>query len=204
VQKKETERLFSFSKIGARFEGRTFSDFLNRQGSEKAFAAAKRFVEGFSRETKEGLCLWGVPGNGKTELAGMIANTVHTAGYSVVFIKVSDLLERLRSSFDKENKENEAQIMKALRTCDLLILDEVGSEKIVGKEWAHDVVLRVVDGRYVDLKPIVITSNIAMSQLDGVVGERIQDRFYQMCEPVKNEATSYRKELREKRASGEA
>lgn len=129
VQKKETERLFSFSKIGARFEGETFNDFKQREGSEKAFEAAKRYADSFSKETANGLCLWGVPGNGKTKLAGMIANAVHAKGHTVVFQKTTDLLERIRSTFNKDNKESEAQIMRALRMCDLLILDELGQKK---------------------------------------------------------------------------
>lgn len=61
----------------------------------------------------------------------------------------------------------------------------------------------MIDGRYVDGKPIVITSNVAPSKLNEALGERIQDRIYEMCELVKNNGTSYRRELAEKRARGE-
>ena len=73
--------------------------------------------------------IWGEPGNGKTHLAAAIANELSKQGFIVVFQSVPELLQRIRSTFNNDNKENETQIMRALLECDLLILDDIGAEK---------------------------------------------------------------------------
>ncbi len=55
-------------------------------------------------------------------------------GYIVVFQSVQ-IVQRIRSTFNSENKENETQIMRALLECDLLILDDIGAEKTT--EWGR-------------------------------------------------------------------
>lgn len=200
-RKKEIDRMFGMFRAGERFKDDTFNSFTFRPGSEVAAKAASKYASSFDPKASGGLCLWGSPGNGKTKLAMAITNCVSGKGYSVVFIKTTDLLEKIRSTFGRGNGEDEAQIMRALRLCDLLVLDDVGAEHVT--DWVLDVLFRVIDGRYVDKKPIVLTSNIAASKLDEKIGQRIQDRIFEMCEIVKNEATSYRRELAEKRSRGE-
>ncbi|TKV45636.1 hypothetical protein C1I58_20080 [Bacillus sp. PIC28] len=163
AKKREIEKLFSISNLGERFSKSTFESFLDRNGSETAYKVAVKYVKTFKEWNGESLMLWGNPGNGKTHLAAAIVNELSKKGYIVVFQSVPELLQRIRSTFNSENKENETQIMRALLECDLLILDDIGAEKTT--EWVEEKLFNIIDGRYRKELPTLYTSNLEPKEL---------------------------------------
>jgi len=83
-------------------------------------------------------------------------------------------------------------------SCDLLVLDDLGAEKVT--DWVQDVLFRIVDGRYRAVRPILVTTNLAPNDLPRTIGERITDRLLEITVPVEIKATSYRMELAKARA----
>lgn len=197
AKKREIEKLFSISNLGERFSKSTFESFLDRNGSEIAYKVAVKYVKTFKEWNGESLMLWGEPGNGKTHLAAAIVNELSKKGYIVVFQSVPELLQRIRSTFNSENKENETQIMRALLECDLLILDDIGAEKTT--EWVEEKLFNIIDGRYRKELPTLYTSNLEPKELKNQVGKRSYDRMVETSLTVKNEAASYRREIAKQR-----
>ncbi len=197
AKKREIEKLFSISNLGERFSKSTFESFLDRNGSETAYKVAVKYVKTFKEWNGESLLLWGEPGNGKTHLAAAIVNELSKKGYIVVFQSVPELLQRIRSRFNSENKENETQIMRALLECDLLILDDIGAEKTT--EWVEEKLFNIIDGRYRKELPTLYTSNLEPKELKNQVGKRSYDRMVETSLTVKNEAASYRREIAKQR-----
>lgn len=197
AKKREIEKLFSISSLGERFSKSTFESFLDRNGSETAYKVAVKYVKTFKEWKGESLLLWGEPGNGKTHLAAAIVNELSKKGYIVVFQSVPELLQRIRSTFNSENKENETQIMRALLECDLLILDDIGAEKTT--EWVEEKLFNIIDGRYRKELPTLYTSNLEPKELKHQVGKRSYDRMVETSLTVKNEAASYRREIAKQR-----
>lgn len=197
AKKREIEKLFSISNLGERFSKSTFESFLDRNGSETAYKVAVKYVKTFKEWNGESLLLWGEPGNGKTHLAAAIVNELSKKGYIVVFQSVPELLQRIRSTFNSENKENETQIMRALLECDLLILDDIGAEKTT--EWVEEKLFNIIDGRYRKELPTLYTSNLEPKELKHQVGKRSYDRMVETSLTVKNEAASYRREIAKQR-----
>ncbi|MGE6370611.1 ATP-binding protein [Planococcus kocurii] len=191
-KKREVERLFSISDIGERYQEASFNEFVMRKGAENAFKAATHYAENFTAYKLQSLILYGVPGNGKTHLAASVHNHLQKQGKISIFVRMPDLLGKIRATFDKGKQESEEQILKALSICDLLIIDDLGAEKLT--DWVEDILYRIIDGRYRMKKPVMATSNLDPELLDGKLGRRIYDRLEEMSQPIENKATSYRRE----------
>ncbi|MDF2791086.1 MAG: hypothetical protein K0S80_4188 [Neobacillus sp.] len=190
--KREIEQLFSIHNLGERFKDSNFQSFYPRRGSERCLEIAKKYVKEFDSWNGESFMFWGEPGNGKSHLAAAIANELKALGKIVVFISMPDLLAKIKATFNKKSEDSESQIMKALQDCSLLIIDDIGCEKV--SDWVQEVIFRIVDGRYKMLKPIFVTSNLEPKELAERIGKRAYDRLVEISQPIKNDATSYRRE----------
>ena len=125
-------------------------------------------VRAFIRAKRGFLVMLGALGTGKTHLAAAI--TRHFP--HPMFIKQSELLRRLRDTY--RNKAARDPVDDA-QDADLLVLDEMGLSGGGRDElpMLHD----VLDHRYNERKPTVLTGNITLEQMQQVVGERMADRL---------------------------
>lgn len=195
--KRDIESRFSISSLGERFSASTFDSFKPIEGTQTAYERCRDYAVTYNRQS-EGLLVWGEYGNGKSHLVASVAHEIQLQGYTVVFQTLPELLERIRQTFnDRSNKETEKDIMYALLNCELLVLDDIGAEKV--SDWVQDVLFRIVDGRYRKKKPILYTSNLKPSELKDRVGGRIYDRMIETSIMVQNTATSYRMKIAEER-----
>ncbi len=192
-RRRRIERLFPTWALGKRFQECTFESFILRPGTEKALKAAREFAAGFPPADGLGLLFIGVQGNGKSHLAAAIVHEVTAKGYTAVFASVPELLSRFRATYDDEAQETEAQLMFGLRHAALMVLDDIGVGKLT--EWKLEKLYEIVDGRYRDRRPTVITTNLSPAELEEQVGARAYDRLLEMCRMVPNRGTSYRREV---------
>lgn len=191
-REREVRELFSISQVGDRYLQADFKNFQMRAGSENALKVSQYYVDKFETFGRESLLLWGDPGNGKTHLAAAIHNALREKGMVVVFVSMPDLLSKIKATFNRNNKESEEQILRALSICDLLIIDDLGAEKT--SDWVEETIFKIIDNRYRRNKPILATSNMAPKELPEQIGKRANDRIVEMMQPIENKATSFRRE----------
>ena len=187
------ERLFQAAKVPYRYKDTTFADYHVTAANRSAVNAARWMVTAESG----GLFLHGVRGAGKTMLAAIIANERAKAGKSVLFSSVPDLLADIKATFGKGGTE---EITRAIRTAPMLILDDLGAEKM--SSWVGEELFGIVNHRYNECLPTLITSNYGGKELvehlkdpqtgDSVAGERIVSRIYGMCEPIRMDTVDWR------------
>lgn len=105
---------------------------------------AKKYANEFYRyQTKQGIYIFGKVSSGKTHLSCAIANYIlDNSTYSIKLIKAIDLLFNAR---DYNTNKNEAHFIDDLNKYDLLIIDDLGSEKL--SEWAIQVIYKLIDDR---------------------------------------------------------
>lgn len=200
---KDINKMFAFSDLGERYKNATLENFEARKGSDACKMFAEILVKEFEEWKEQALVFWGQVGNGKTHLAAAIANALKSKGCIVIFIKMTELLDLIKSTFGKDKKGNRVtdyskeDIIKALMLCDVLILDDIGAEKIT--DWVEDEVFKIIDGRYVRKKKIIATSNLEPQKLKEHIQDRSFDRLNHMSQFLENKATSKREEEAEKR-----
>lgn len=137
---------------------------------------------------RDGAYIVGNVGVGKSHMAAQMALGAMDEGATVRFMAGGEFLRRLRDSFDGEGTEG--GIIRSLSTCDLLILDDLGKDKPT--DWAVSMLYQLVDARYNEDRPIVVTSQYERDQLleRFALGERdtaeaIVSRLFEMCPRVR-------------------
>ncbi len=122
--------------------------------------------------------LLGSPGNGKTHLA--IAAVFEHGG---IFWKVPDFLAWLRNKLAtsirdygsgmgaEEIIQTYSHVDRSLGAPALVVFDDLGAENQT--EWASEQLYRILDSRYEEELPTIITSNMPFESIDP----RIRSRY---------------------------
>lgn len=189
-------RLFAMSNLD-RLSHLTFDNF-SPAGNEKAkfmttqerenLRSAFERSEEFARQPQGWLLLEGGYGCGKTHLAAAIANFAVNQGTPTLFITVPDLLDSLRFSFDDPETTFE-QRFEEIRNAGLLILDDFGTQNAT--PWAQEKLFQIMNYRYINKLPTVITTNLMLDEIEGRIRSRLQDE--QFVTHVKILAPDYRR-----------
>ena len=127
-----------------------------------------------------GLILWGKVGTGKSYFAACIANALMEREISVCMTNFAAILNDLAASYKDRN-----EYIARLCSFPLLILDDFGMER--GTEYGLEQVYNVVDSRYRSQKPLIVTTNLTLEELqnpEDTAHSRIYDRLLEMCCPV--------------------
>lgn len=152
---------------------KTFTDYnCTHEGQEKAKSDCVRYVESFP--TDKSLIMVGGVGTGKTLLASAILDSL-VDKYQCEMIKVIDVVREFKSTWQKDSEYSEESLIKHYSKLDLLILDEVGSQ--FGSDTEKLFIFDIIDGRYQDMKPTILISNLDIDGVKESVGERCVDRL---------------------------
>lgn len=181
-QKEEVQqrlkRLLKRAAIPPRFADRRLSNYVPTCAeAQRALMLAKKYADEFegAKETGAGLILCGGVGTGKTHIAVGIAHELIERGLSAVFTSVFGAVRRVKETYRRDSNETEADIIKEFVSPDLLILDEVGVQ--FGSDTEKLIMFEIINGRYEEMKPTIIISNLAKDSLGQFIGERVIDRL---------------------------
>lgn len=178
LKKAKIRKLLGEAGIPKRFSMRTFDNYnVEKHDQSQALAVSKYFAQDFDRFLESGASLMfcGKPGTGKTHLAAAIANAVCEQGRSVVFMSVLKATRMVKDTWKKGAEASENQVYKGLIVPDLLILDEVGVQ--FGSDTEKLILFEILNGRYENVKPTIVISNLLPAEITEYLGERVVDRL---------------------------
>lgn len=178
------------------------ADFHDR--AHAALIAAKRRVREFSDgwlpgiNNGRGLLFAGPCGSGKTHLAvAALLEIIDTAKPGkLLFANFQDLIQEIQASFDSDQVPSKSEILRPLLEADLLVLDELGSQK--PSLFVQDILYYVINTRYNDERTTIFTTNY-VDDLHERIGERLRSRLHEMTEEIRLLGVpDYRKEAGKK------
>jgi len=168
------------ANIPERFAVSTFENYIASSADQRlALSDTRAFAENFAavQEAGNSLTLCGKPGCGKTHLACAVANYLLDAGRTVIYQQAIELVRAIRATWHRESGESETSVIARYRNVDLLILDEIGVS--FGSEAEKTQLFDILDGRYREMRPTLIVSNLSPKGLRECLGERVYDRLMQ-------------------------
>ncbi len=187
------QRLFSISNLD-NLQHLTFENFQPRgrvglgpwqaDSLERAFNQAQQFA----LNPGGWLLLQGGFGCGKTHLAAAIANFSVGIGVPTLFITVPDLLDSLRFTYNNPESTFEERFDE-IRTAPLLVMDDFGTQNATA--WAQEKLFQILNYRYINRLPLVITTNLLLEQIEGRIRSRLEDP--ELVTPVYIQAPDYRR-----------
>ena len=194
--KNRGNRYRNFSIIDNKFLN---SLFENADFAEKHMEIAKKYAEKFMEKNCDvGILFYGNSGTGKTFASSCIGNYLMERGRNVIALNIGLYLTELKQEWNKK----ETELLHKISKCDLLIIDDLGCEKI--SEWVLEKIFLLIDTRYRASKPVIITTNLFYSRdnekcgIYNTFGTRIKERILEMCFPVCCKGESKRKSGTEK------
>ena len=195
AEKKRMERSYDLRKhslMDDKFKASTFDTFKETQYNARALKLAKNYCNRFPEMIKknQGLLFYGSTGTGKTHLTACIANRILDDCYSVIMTS----FQKVMKNFSPYGSPEEDAYIKRLCSVTLCIIDDLGTES--GTDTSLAKVYEIIDARYRSGKPTIFSTNIPLEQMQNcsdIRYERIYDRIFEMCYPIKMDGPSWRK-----------
>ncbi|MFJ8107965.1 ATP-binding protein [Streptomyces sp. NPDC096132] len=126
------------------------------------------------------LLIVGTTGTGKTHQAYGAIRSLLLAGVRLRWkaTTAADLYAELRP---RPGHDGERELMDLAR-CPLLIIDDLGAAK--NSEWTEEITMRLINRRYNEMLPTLITTNLGMVDLRQHIGDRVASRLTEMSDKV--------------------
>lgn len=140
---------------------------------EKTFKTCRSYALTFS-EKSPNLLFSGGTGLGKTFLSACIARTVANNGYSVAYESAAHLFSRLERAKFGGDEEQRQSVLK-YTACDLLIIDDLGTE--MGGQFTTSALYTLVNDRLLSGKPTIISTNLNTEELARRYSPQIASRL---------------------------
>lgn len=148
----------------------------------KAVQICKNFVKNFDSDYLN-LFFYGTVGTGKSFLSCCVAKELMDNGHLVIYFSASQLFDALsKSTFEKESSEAISGISEDICECDLLIIDDLGTE--LTNSFVSSRLFSCLNNRHMRKKPTIITTNLSLGELRDRYSDRIFSRItsnYTVC-----------------------
>jgi len=204
------ERALAAAQIPPRYRNCAFTNFdLRPERGERneSLWNALNVVQAYLREYPlvdgKGLLLMGGTGVGKTHLIVALLKGLIEKGAEGLFVDYQELLKRIQSSYDPAALTAEHRVVRPVLETEVAVIDDLGSNRIT--DWVEDTINYLLNRRYNEKKPTLITANLKDERMTGAAGERVthatfeerlgarvSSRLREMCRLVEIVAPDYR------------
>jgi DNA replication protein DnaC len=147
---------------------------LPEQTKSKAYY--RDFADAACAGNKTGnLIVCGSTGTGKTHLASCVIINLVKSGKRCAIKKIIDIIRTYKNSWIKNVDYTETDVIDYFSNLDVLIIDEVGMQ--FGSDTEKMIIFDIIDGRYNNMLPTILISNLELSEVKELIGDRSIDRL---------------------------
>ncbi|MCI2049448.1 MAG: ATP-binding protein [Lachnospiraceae bacterium] len=148
---------------------------VDLQRFHKAAEASRLFVREFDTHSRS-LYFYGTVGTGKSFLSVCIAHDLIESGHSVLYFSAISLFEKISSySFDYKARESLAGLYEDLYGCDLLIIDDLGTETT--NTFVTSQLFACINERHLRGRSTLISTNLSLAELQARYSDRVFSRI---------------------------
>ena len=141
-----------------------------RKNMEKVLSNSMSFVRNFD-SSDENLLFYGSSGTGKTFLSHCITKELIDKGSFVVYRTAEELIKALKDI--RFNNDNSLEDL--LVNCDLLIIDDLGTEQL--SDFTKTEMFNLINTKLLKQKKMLISTNLTLEDLLKTYSERLTSRL---------------------------
>lgn len=181
--KDEQKRIRDMRSVGfSETEMKNWTFENDDKSNEKLTNIARNYVANFEKARRDGkgLLFFGSVGGGKSYISACIVNALIDKGISAMMTNFARLTNSL-----SDNYHNKQEVLDNLNNFDLVVIDDLATER--NTEYMNELVFSIIDARYRNGKPLIITTNLTGNELYNPVSidkQRIYSRLLEMCIPI--------------------
>lgn len=163
---------------------------------QNAVTTCKNFVRNFNSDYHN-LFFYGTVGTGKSFLSGCVAKELIEKGNLIIYFSATRLFNELsRCAFQRDNREELSGFLDDLFGCDLLIIDDLGTE--LTNSFVASQLFSCLNEWHLRKKATIISTNLSLQELSDRYSERIFSRItssYEICKLSGPDIRMYKKRL---------
>lgn len=167
------------SGIPQRFQGAGFANYKSTCPESKTILRVmSEYAQNFPKHKEAGrsLVLCGNTGTGKTHLAcAALKHIILNHGGGGVYITAHNATGSIKATYSRNSEITEHEALLKLKHPPLLVLDEIGMQR--GTDEESLLLFNILNGRYEEMRPTIVISNLTVEELQKYLGDRIYDRL---------------------------
>lgn len=181
VSKRRLHKRFESSKITFAFRMLNFDAFSLEDRPEivhKAYQLARKYVRDFKNiqaDRVNSICLLGKPGSGKTHLLTSVCNELIDAGVKLLYFPFVQGFNEIKDNL----AIREARIV-AMQEVEVLYIDDLWKGRELPSPFAIEQMFAVINYRYMEHKPIIVSSERSLEYMIDHIDEAIGSRLFEM------------------------
>lgn len=160
----------------------------------------RNFINNFNSDYHN-LFFYGTVGTGKSFLSGCVAKELIESGHSVIYFSAAGLFDTLsKVKFDYRNTEDLHKAYEDLFKCDLLIIDDLGTE--LSNNFVNSQLFSLINDRHLQQKAVIISTNLSLEDFRNRYSDRIFSRItsnYEICKITGPDIRMYKKKLQNRK-----
>lgn len=142
---------------------------------QNAVKTCRSFIKNFNSDYHN-LFFYGTVGTGKSFLSCCVAKELMDQGCSVIYFGATGLFDLLsNAAFHTKNRDERQNAYADLYQCDLLIIDDLGTE--LTNQFTSSQLFSLLNERHLGKKSTLISTNLTLAQLRDRYSDRIFSRI---------------------------